>query len=193
LVCGESLTLEIGEGAKIRPFSVIYAGNRIGKNFETGHGVTVKNNNVIGDNVRIGTNTYIRFGNQIGNRTRIHAHCFLELTEIGDCVFVGPGTIFLDDPHPMKCPKWDCLGGPRVKGYAKVGGGCVVLPGVTIGENALVGAGACVTRDVPDSAVVVGHPAKQTKNIRELRCHTGAFERPYVWEPYTEIGTSDPK
>lgn len=180
-----SLNLEIGEGAKIRSFTVIYGGSKIGKNFETGQGVTIRENNIIGDNVRLGSNTYIRFGNSIGNHTRIHANCFLELTKIEDYVFIGPGTVFLDDPHPMKCPKWsECLGGAHVKRYAKIGGGCIILPGVTIGKHALVGAGACVTRDVPDFTVVVGQPAKITKRIEKLKCYTGFFERPYIWPPY---------
>lgn len=180
-----SSPLLIGEGALIRPFTVIYAGNKIGKNFETGQGVTIRENNVIGDDVRIGTNSFIRFGNKIGSFTRIHSACFLELAEVEEYVFIGPGTLFLDDPHPMKCPRWsECLRGPRVKRFAKIGGGCVILPGVTIGEHALVSAGACVTKDVPDTTVVVGHPAKVTKKIEELKCYSGFFERPYTWEPY---------
>lgn len=179
------VSLQIGEGARIRPFSVIYAGNSIGENFETGQGVTIRENNIIGNNVRIGSNTYIRFGNRIGDNTRVHANCFLELTQLEEYVFVGPGTIFLDDPHPMKCPKWsECLRGAKVKKYAKIGGGCIILPGVTIGEHALVGAGACVTKDVQDYMVVVGHPAKPTKRIDQLKCYTGYFERPYIWAPY---------
>ncbi|MBI4723381.1 MAG: N-acetyltransferase [Candidatus Stahlbacteria bacterium] len=181
----QELTLQIGEGAVIRPFTTIYAGNKIGKNFETGQGVSIRENNIIGDGVRIGSNTYIRFGNRIGNNVRVHTNCFLELAEVDEYVFIGPGNLLLDDPHPMKCPKWnECKGGVRIKRYAKIGGGCVILPGVTIGEHSFVGAGACVTKDVPDHIVVMGHPAKQTKKINELKCYAGFFDRPYIWKPY---------
>ena len=179
------LALEIGESAIIRPFTTIYAGNKIGRRFETGQGANIRENNVIGDNVSVGTNTVIEFGNSIGSGTRIHSLCFLELVKVEEDVFIGPGTVFLDDPHPMKCPKYrNCLGGVLVKRLAKIGGSCVILPGITIGENALVGAGSCVTKDVPENTVVTGHPAKVIKKVDELKCIKGFFERPYVWPPY---------
>ncbi len=182
-------TLTIGDEAIIRHFTNIYAGNNIGKNFETGHGVSIRENNVIGDGVRIGSNTYIRFGNRIGNNVRVHTNCFLELAEVDEYVFIGPGTVLLDDPHPMKCPRWnECKGGVKIKKYAKIGGGCVILPGITIGEHSVVGAGACVTKDVPDYTVVVGHPAKITKKVDELKCYAGFFDRPYIWKPYSSKG-----
>ncbi|MCK4306860.1 transferase [candidate division WOR-3 bacterium] len=175
---------EIGDGAIIRPFTTIYTGNKIGNNFQTGQGVTIRENNIIGDNVSIGTNTVIEVENKIGSGTRIHSSCFLELVEIEENVFIGPGTVFLDDPHPP-CPKYrECLGGAKVKKFAKIGGGCIILPGVTIGEHALVGAGACVTKDVPARTVVIGNPAQVTKRIDELKCYPGIFKRPYTWKPY---------
>ncbi len=178
------LPLQIGENAIIRPFTTIYAGNKIGDNFQTGQGVTVRSNNIIGDNVSIGTNTVIEVENKIGSGTRIHSSCFLELVEVEDYAFIGPGTVFLDDPHPP-CPKYrECLGGAKVKKFAKIGGRCVILPGVTIGEYALVGAGSCVTKDVPAKTVVAGHPAQVTKKVNELKCYPGIFKHPYTWKPY---------
>lgn len=178
-------TLSIAENATIRTFTVIYTGNKIGANFQTGQGTSIRENNKIADNVSIGTNAVLEFENIIYSGSRIHSNCFLEMTEIGEDVFVGPGTVFLDDPHPMKCPKYkECKGGVKVGKYAKIGGGCVILPGVTIGENSLVGAGSCVTKDVPKDVVVAGHPAKIVKKINELKCYINAFKRPYTWEPY---------
>lgn len=177
--------LHIGRSAVIRPFSIIYAGNTIGNDFQTGQSVTIRETNKIADNVSIGTNTVLEFGNSIASNTRIHSNCFLELAEIGENVFIGPGTILLDDPHPMKCPKYqECLGGVKIKKLAKIGGGCIILPGVTIGKNSLVGGGSCVTKDVPDNIVVSGHPAIKRKTIEELKCYKHFFKRPYTWEPY---------
>lgn len=179
------LKLTIGEGAVIRPFTTIYAGNKIGKCFQSGQGTSIRENNVIADNVSVGSNTTLEFDNRIGPGTRIHSLCFLESTRIGKYVFIGPRTVFLDDPHPMNCPKYhDCLGGATVKKLAKIGGGCTILPGITIGKNALVGAGACVTKDVPDNTVVIGNPAKVVKKVDQLKCYPGFFERPYLWAPY---------
>ena len=163
---GELKTI-IGEGACIRPFTTIYAGNIIGKNLSTGQGASIREDNIIGDDVSIGTNTVLEFSNKIEKGTRIHSLCFLEMTEIGEYVFIGPGTIFTDDPHPMNCPKYkECLGGPKIKKLAKIGAGCVILPGITIGENALIGAGSIVVSDVPQNTVFAGTPAKFIKNIK---------------------------
>lgn len=180
-----STTLTIEENATIRPFTVIYTGNKIGANFQTGQGASIRENNKIEDNVSIGTNAVLEFENIICSGSRIHSNCFLEMTEVGRDVFVGPGTIFLDDPHPMKCPKYkECKGGVKVKRRVRIGGGCILLPGITIGENSLVGAGSCVTKDVPENMVVAGHPAKEIKKITELKCYINAFKNPYSWDPY---------
>ena len=179
------LETRIGENCHLRPFTTVYAGNLIGNNFQTGQGASIREDNIIGDNVVIGTNTVLEFGNRIGNNVRVHSGCFLEMVTIEDNVFVGPGTVFTDDPHPMNCPKYkECLGGATVKELAKIGGNCTILPGVTIGRNSLVGAGSVVVEDVPENCVVVGNPAKVIKTVDMLKCTPGFFEKPYIWEPY---------
>ena len=179
------LLLSIGEDCLIRPFTTIYAGTAIGNNVQTGQGVSIREDNVIGDNVSIGTDCVLEFGNRIGNHVRIHTGCFLEWVTIEDDVFIGPHVAFTDDPHPMKCPKFkDCVGGARVKRLAKIGANVTVLPGVVIGENALVGAGSVVVADVPPGSVVVGNPARRIKKVKDLTCFKGFFDRPYAWPPY---------
>jgi len=180
------LPLKIGKNAVIRPFTIIYAGTEIGNNFQTGKGASIRENNKIGDNVIVGTNAVLEHKNIIGNNVRIHSLCFLEWTTIQDDVFMGPGVIFTDDPHPP-CPKYEeCVKGAIVKKLAKIGAGSIILPGVVIGENALIGAGSVVTKDVPDNTVVAGVPAKIVKNIDELECFKGLFKKPYDWPPYNE-------
>jgi acetyltransferase-like isoleucine patch superfamily enzyme len=178
--------LRIGPGATVRPFTTLYAGSVIGERLQTGQGASIREDNVIGDDVSVGTNAVLEFGNRIGNRVRIHSGCFLEMVTIEDDVFVGPNVVFTDDPHPMGCPRYtECRGGAIVRRLARIGANSTVLPGVVIGENALVGAGSVVVDDVPDGAVVVGNPARVIKRVGDLVCEAGFFDRPFEWPPYT--------
>ena len=179
------LPLAIGTGAVIRPFTTIYAGSTFGARLQTGQGASIREDNVVGDDVSIGTSAVLEFGNRIGSRVRIHSGCFLELVTIEDDVFVGPNVVFTDDPHPMNCPRYqECKGGPVVRRLARIGANSTILPGVEIGEGALVGAGSVVVHDVPAGAVVGGNPARILKMVDELVCPPGWYERPYVWPPY---------
>ncbi len=181
------LPLRIGQQATIRPFTTIYAGSVIGDRLQTGQGASIREDNVIGDDVSVGTNAVLEFGNRIGNRVRIHSGCFLEMVTIEDDVFVAPCVVFTDDPHPMNCPRYkECKGGPVVRRLARIGANSTILPGVEIGENALVGAGSVVVDDVPPGVVVFGNPARVVKRVSELICTKDFFERPYNWPPYAE-------
>ena len=127
----------------------------------------------IGDESRIGTFVEIQKGVVIGKRCKIQSHTFIcEGVTIEDAVFVGHGVMFINDPDPRATSTdgrlqgeadWTCV--PiLVKKGASIGSNATILCGVTIGEGALVGAGAVVTRDVPDHAVVAGNPAKILRN-----------------------------
>lgn len=182
------LPLTIGSGAVIRAFTTIYAGSVFGERLQTGQGASIREDNVIGDDVSIGTNAVLEFGNRIGDRVRIHTGCFLELVTIEDDVFLGPNVVFTDDLHPMNCPNYrNCVGGAKVRRLARIGANSTILPGVTIGENSLVGAGTVVVSDVPAGAIVVGNPGRVIKGVDELRCRSGLFEHPFLWQPYLSL------
>lgn len=181
------LKLEIGENALIRPFSVIYAGSKIGKNFITGTHVYIRENNEIGDNVTIGSGAKLEQGHKIGNNVLIHTAAILgEESVIEDNVWIGPNVIFYNDIHPpcKKFRKEDqvCSHAPIIRKNAKIGARSTIFYGVTIGKNALIGANSLVIKDVPANCVAMGRPAKVVKKIEELKCKSGFFNKPYEWE-----------
>ena len=99
----------------------------------------------------------------------------------------------LDYAHPMNCPRYeDCKGSATVRRLARIGANSTILPGVEIGEGSLIGAGSVVVHDVPAGTIITGDPARVIKQVAELTCWPGWFERPYVWPPYQEPAPFDP-
>lgn len=123
----------------------------------------------IGDDSKIGTFVEIQKGAQIGKRVKVSSHSFIcEGVTIEDEVFVGHGVMFINDRYPRSTTEdgalqtdedWQCIP-TLIKKRASIGSNATILCGVTIGENAIVGAGAVVTKDVPPNTVVAGVPAK---------------------------------
>ena len=174
------LPTSIGDQSVIRSHSVIYAGNEIGHHFQTGHGVLIRESNTIGPHVSVGSRTVVEHHVQIGAGVRIHSQAFIpEFSVLEEGCWIGPNVVLTNAPHPL-CPRAkDCLKGPVIRRGAKIGANATLLPGVEIGEMALVGAGAVVTQDVPPGAVVVGNPARVIKHVSELTCLYGLLEGPY--------------
>ena len=138
----------------------------------------------IGDETRIGTFVEIQKGARIGKRCKISSHTFIcEGVEIEDEVFVGHGVTFINDRYPRAANQdgslqaesdWQCVP-THVKQGATIGSGSTLLCGVTVGENAMVGAGSVVTKDVPAGAVVAGNPARVMKtDMQRVRNTTEA-------------------
>ncbi len=170
-------TLRLGAGARLRSGTVIYGGTAIGEKFETGHNVVIREENVLGDEVRVWNNSVIDYGCTVGSRVRIHCNVYVaQKTVIEDDVFVAPGVVLTNDPHPI-CTR--CMKGPVLRRRCRIGGGAVLLPAVVVGEGALVGAGAVVTQDVPAGAVVAGRPAGVVGAVSGLRCRAGLKDKAY--------------
>jgi UDP-2-acetamido-3-amino-2,3-dideoxy-glucuronate N-acetyltransferase len=129
----------------------------------------------IGDGTRIGTFVEVQRGATIGARCKIQSHTFIcDGVEIGDEVFVGHGVMFINDRRPRATNEtgelqtdadWT-LERTVVEPHATIGSGAVLLGGIHVGESALVGAGAVVTRDVPPGHVVMGVPARTWAGVR---------------------------
>jgi UDP-2-acetamido-3-amino-2,3-dideoxy-glucuronate N-acetyltransferase len=129
----------------------------------------------IGDETKIGTFVEIQKNSVVGSRCKISSHSFIcEGVEISDEVFIGHGVMFTNDTYPRATTAegriqaeadWKVLP-TRVRRRASIGSNATILPGITIGENAMIGAGAVVTSDVPDHAIVVGIPARVVGDVR---------------------------
>lgn len=164
----DRLDLTIGPNAVVRAFSVLYAGSSIGASLETGHNAVIREENQIGDSLNIWNNSTIDYGCVVGHRVRIHCNVYIaQFTILEDDVFLAPGVMIANDPHPL-CRLH--LQGPTIQRGARVGINATILPGIVVGHDALIGAGAVVTKDVPPGAIVVGSPARVVGTVDKFDC-----------------------
>lgn len=177
---GELKTV-IGQNAVIRSHSIIYSGNKIGDDFETGHYVFLRENNVIGNQVRVGTCSIVEHHIHIEDRVSMHARVFIpEYSILEEGCWIGPGVVFTNTPHPLCPTAKQCLKrGCRVKKFAKIGANATLLPHISVGEFAVIGAGSVVTENIPDRKVAVGNPAKVIKSVKDLKCRYDSSKTPY--------------
>ena len=168
----------IGANALIRSHSILYAGSQFGANLITGHRATVREGALIGDNCLLSTLVDIQGNCEIGNYCRIYSNVHIsERTVLGNHVFIYPYTIFTNDPQPPS----NTLLGASVGDYSVITVHCVVLPGVSVGTNCLVGANSVISRNLEDFSFAIGSPAKRLKDIRELPSREDASQSHYPW------------
>ena len=139
----------IGKNAIIRSGTIIYCDVSIGEDFQTGHNVMIRENTRIGNRVAIGTAAVIEGHTIIGDDVKLQSMVYIPTeTHIGNRVFIGPNTVLTNDRYPPR--NIGGLIGPTLMDGAAIGANVTILPGICIGEGALVAAGAVVTRNVPD-------------------------------------------
>jgi acetyltransferase-like isoleucine patch superfamily enzyme len=164
---GEALVL--GRRARLRSGTVLYEGTRIGDDFETGHHVIVREDNIIGDGVFIWSNSVVDYGCLIGNRVKIHSNCYIaQFTEIQDDAFLAPGVMITNDLYPGRDDSAEAMRGPTIEEGVQIGANATILPFVTVEAGALVGAGSVVTRNIPAGMVAYGCPAVPVLAVAEL-------------------------
>jgi len=149
----------IGKNAVLRTGTIIYCDVEIGDDFSSGHNVMIREWTKIGDHVAVGTSTVIEGDCVIGSNVSLQSMVYIPTnTILGDHVFIGPNAVLTNDRYPPhgKPP----LQGPVVRDGVSIGAAAVILPGITIGEGALVAAGSVVTHDVPARMMAIGSPAR---------------------------------
>lgn len=156
----------IGDNAVIRSHTIIYAGNNIGNNFQTGNKANIRELNIIGNNVSIGTLSVVEHHVVIEDDVRIHTQAFIpEYSLLKKNCWIGPNVSLTNAKYPMHPDAKKGLLGPTIEENAKLGANATIMPGVIIGKNSLVGAGSVVTKDVPENVVVAGNPASILRKI----------------------------
>lgn len=159
-------SLIIGEKALIRSGSIIYTDSEIGDGFQTGHQVTIREKTWIGSHVSVGTLSDIQDNCSIGNYVRLHSNVFAgQFSKIDDFVWIFPRVILTNDPTPPS----EHFIGIHACPFSVIAAGAVIMPGIEIGQDALVAAGAIVTKEVNPYAVVAGNPARIVSDVRNIK------------------------
>jgi acetyltransferase-like isoleucine patch superfamily enzyme len=161
--------LELGEGTIVSTGSVVFAGTKVGARVILGDQSCVRERCALGDDVVVGRGSLVENDTTIGARTRIQAHAYVTAySTLEEDVFIAPCVVTTNDNFMGRTERrHELRKGPTIRRGARIGGGAVLLPGIEVGEEAFVGAGAVVVRDVPPRALVVGNPARQLRDVPE--------------------------
>jgi acetyltransferase-like isoleucine patch superfamily enzyme len=158
---------ELGDGTVVSTGAIVFAGTQVGARVILGDQSCVRERVTIGDDVVLGRGSLVENDTTIGAMSRIQADAYITAySTLEEHVFVAPCVVTTNDDFMGRTEqRLERIAGPTIRRGARVGGGAVLCPGVVIGEEAFVGAGAVVTRDVPDRTVVVGNPARVLREV----------------------------
>jgi len=161
--------LELGEGTIVSAGSIVFAGTRVGARVILGDQSCIRERCELGDDVVVGRGSLVENDTKIGARTKIQANAYVTAySTLEEDVFIAPCVVTTNDNFMGRTERrHELRKGPTIRRGARVGGGAVLLPGIDVGEEAFVGAGAVVLRDVPSHAVVVGNPARQIRDVAD--------------------------
>jgi acetyltransferase-like isoleucine patch superfamily enzyme len=164
---GELPPLIIGDGVRILAHAVVFAGTRLGDGVIVGDQACVRERCELEGEVVIGRGVFVENDVFVGERTKVQANAYVTAySTLEEDVFIAPCVITTNDNFMGRTERRHKLRkGPTIRRGARIGGGAVLLPGIEIGEEAFVGAGAVVLHDVPPRAVVVGNPARQIREV----------------------------
>jgi acetyltransferase-like isoleucine patch superfamily enzyme len=181
----QGLPLVIGNKSLIRSHSIFYQGSTFGDGLVTGHRVTVREKTTAGHGFQLGTLSDIQGHCEIGNYVRTHSNVHIgQKSKIHDFVWLFPYVVLTNDPHP---PSNVCIGCELEK-YAVVATMSVVLPGVKVGEGALIAAHSSVSKDVLPHTVVGGSPAKFLCDTSKIKLRDGSGLSAYPWTQHFTRG-----
>ena len=159
----------IGSRAVLRSHTVVYAGTVIGDDFQTGHGALIREMCQVGSRVSVGSHSIVEHRVVIGEEVRIHSNAFVpEFSVLEPGCWIGPNAVLTNARYPGSASAKEELKGPLIESGARVGANATILPGVRIGADSLIGAGAVVVRDVPAGLVVVGNPAREIGRVEDI-------------------------
>ncbi|HZC31623.1 MAG TPA: acyltransferase [Gaiellaceae bacterium] len=160
---------QIGAGTIVSSGAIVFAGSHIGERVILGDQSCVRERVRVGDDVVIGRGSLVENDTAIGARTKIQADAYITAySTVEDDVFIAPCVVTTNDNFMGRTERrHELIEGPTIRRGARVGGGAILCPAVEIGEEAFVGAGAVVTKDVPPRVVVVGSPARVLRAVAD--------------------------
>ena len=158
---------EIGDGTIVSTGAIVFAGTRIGARVILGDQSCVRERVTVGDDVVVGRGSLIENDTTVGAMTKIQADAYITAySTLEEHVFIAPCVVTTNDDFMGRTEARHALTkGPTIRRGARVGGGAVLCPGVEVGEEAFIGAGAVVTKNVPPRALVVGNPARVLREV----------------------------
>jgi acetyltransferase-like isoleucine patch superfamily enzyme len=157
----------IGDGTIVSTGAVVFAGTTIGARAIVGDQACIRERVTLGDDVVVGRGSLVENDTTIGALTKIQAGAYITAySTLEEQVFVAPCVVTTNDNFMGRTERrHDLIKGPTIRRGARIGGGAILCPGIEVGEEAFVGAGAVVTKDVPAGAVVVGSPARKIRDV----------------------------